>query len=273
MISQINITKNQAHSYHLVTNSPWPLYTALSATLLTVGGVMYMHMYVNGGFVLFLGFILFLVVVSAWWRDVIRESTYEGMHTSVVQYGLRLGVVLFIVSEIMFFFAFFWAYFHSSLAPTIEIGSIWPPEGIITFNPWSIPLLNTYILLLSGVTITSAHHFLIRGNASYVKEGFLLTLLLALLFTLLQVYEYIEAPFNISDGIYGSTFFMATGFHGFHVIIGTTFIAVCFFRFLRSHFTKQHHFGFEAAAWYWHFVDVVWLFLFVSVYWWGSLGV
>jgi len=263
---------NQTHSYHLVSNSPWPLYASLAATLLTIGGVMYMHMYKHGSTVLLFGLIMLLSVLFVWWRDVVRESTYEGMHTTLVQYGLRLGVVLFIVSEVMFFFAFFWAYFHSSLAPSIEIGSIWPPEGIITFNPWSIPLLNTYILLLSGVTITAAHHYLIQGNANLVREGFLYTIALALLFTLLQLYEYVEAPFNISDGIYGSTFFMATGFHGFHVIIGTTFIAVCFFRFLRSHFTKQHHFGFEAAAWYWHFVDVVWLFLFVSIYWWGSLG-
>jgi cytochrome c oxidase subunit 3 len=264
---------NQSHAYHLVSNSPWPLYASLAATLLTIGGVMYMHMYNHGFVVLLFGLIMLISVLSVWWRDVVRESTYEGMHTTLVQYGLRIGVVLFIVSEVMFFLAFFWAYFHSSLAPSIEIGSIWPPEGIITFNAWGVPLLNTYILLLSGVTITAAHHYLIRGNEKHVREGFYYTILLAFIFTALQLYEYVEAPFNISDGIYGSTFFMATGFHGFHVIIGTTFITVCLFRFLRSHFTKQHHFGFEAAAWYWHFVDVVWLFLFVSIYWWGSLGV
>ncbi len=178
-------------------------------------------------------------------------------------------MVLFIVSEIMFFFAFFWAYFHSSLVPTIEIGSIWPPAGIEVFNPWGVPLLNTFLLLLSGLTITYAHHALLLGYYFYVKDGLLMTVFLAILFTLFQGYEYFEAPFSIADGIYGSTFFMATGFHGFHVIIGTTFIVVCLFRI--HHFTREHHVGFEAAAWYWHFVDVVWLFLFVSIYWWGSL--
>jgi cytochrome c oxidase subunit 3 len=191
------------------------------------------------------------------------------MHTKAVQRGLKMGVVLFIVSEVMFFFAFFWAYFHSSLAPAIEIGSIWPPVGITVFSPWGVPLLNTLILLLSGVTITYAHHALTLGNRFYLVDGLAFTILLAVIFTFLQAFEYRTAPFNISDGIYGSTFFMATGFHGFHVIIGTTFIVVCLMRV--HHFTKQHHVGFEAAAWYWHFVDVVWLFLFVSIYFWGSL--
>jgi len=169
----------------------------------------------------------------------------------------------------MFFFAFFWAFFHSSLAPSVEIGSIWPPLGIEPFNPWGIPLLNTCILLLSGVTITYTHHALCLGNARYLIDGFLFTILLAICFTFFQAYEYLNAPFNISDSVYGSTFYMATGFHGLHVIIGTLFICVCFARY--THFTREHHVGFEAAAWYWHFVDVVWLFLFISIYWWGSL--
>ncbi|HEY4874958.1 MAG TPA: cytochrome c oxidase subunit 3, partial [Puia sp.] len=209
--------------------------------------------------------------MSIWWRDVIREATFEGMHTRIVQRGLRLGFVLFIVSEVMFFFAFFWAFFHSSLAPTIQIGSIWPPAGIEVFNPFGIPFYNTYILLLSGVTITITHHAMINGDARIAKLNFLKTIFLACMFTSLQVFEYLEAPFTIADGIYGSTFYMATGFHGMHVIIGTIFIAVCFVRLIFSHFTKQHHIGFEAATWYWHFVDVVWLFLFVSIYWWGSI--
>jgi cytochrome c oxidase subunit 3 len=266
----MNFNKQQ-HTFHLVTPSPWPFTAAMAALMITFGGVMYMHSYYNGGFILALGIISLLTILIAWWRDVVRESTFEGHHTIAVQMGLRLGMLLFILSEVMFFFAFFWAYFHASLAPTIEIGCIWPPHGIIPFNPWGIPLLNTYILLLSGVTITYVHHALINGNYEGAKEGFLYTIGLALVFTLFQIFEYIEAPFSISDGIYGSTFFMATGFHGLHVIIGTVFISVCFVRFLFSHFTKQHHFGFEAAAWYWHFVDVVWLFLFVSIYWWGSL--
>jgi len=242
---------------------------AVAALAVTVGGVLYMHSYAFGGYILFFGVIYLITIVTFWWRDVIREATFEGMHTSKVQRGLKMGMILFIVSEIMFFFAFFWAYFHSSLAPAIEIGSIWPPVGISVFNPWGVPLVNTFILLLSGVTITYAHHAIISSDKELAKDGFAFTILLAVLFTLFQAYEYVEAPFNISDGIYGSTFFMATGFHGLHVIIGTTFILVCFLRL--NHFTTTHHVGFEAAAWYWHFVDVVWLFLFVSIYWWGSL--
>jgi len=261
--------KRPLHPFHLVTPSPWPMFASFAAFIMTVGGVMYMHSYKFGGFTLFFGTVNLLLVLALWWRDVIREATFEGMHTKAVQRGLKMGVVLFIVSEVMFFFAFFWAYFHSSLAPAIEIGSIWPPAGISAFNPWGVPLLNTLILLLSGVTITYAHHALTSGNRAFLVDGLAFTILLAIIFTFLQAYEYRTAPFNISDGIYGSTFFMATGFHGFHVIIGTTFIAVCLARV--HHFNTKHHVGFEAAAWYWHFVDVVWLFLFISIYWWGSL--
>ena len=274
----LNFLKNyfniQQHSYHMVTVSPWPLVGSLAAFVLTTGGVMYMHFFENGFFVLEFGLFLVALVFFFWWRDVIRESTYEGMHTLVVQKGLKLGMLLFILSEVMFFFAFFWAFFHSSLAPCIELGSIWPPVGIISFNAWDIPFLNTCILLLSGLTITYTHHYLISGELEYkdfIIEGFFLTLCLAVFFTEFQVLEYLEAPFSIWDGVYGASFFLATGFHGFHVIIGTTFILICFLRYLKGHFTATHHFGFEAAAWYWHFVDVVWLFLFVTIYWWGNL--
>ena len=262
---------SQKHSFHLVTPSPWPLVTSIAALVTTVGAVMYMHFFENGGLTLALGVTLFTMSLTIWWRDVIREATFEGMHTKLVQKGLRIGFILFILSEIMFFFAFFWAFFHVSLDPSVEIGAIWPPAGITTLNPWGIPLLNTYILLLSGVTITATHHFLARGFFNQTREFFLHTIALAILFTVLQTFEYIEAPFSISDGVYGSTFYMTTGFHGLHVIIGTIFISVCFFRFLSGHFSKQHHLGFEFAVWYWHFVDVVWLFLFISIYWWGSL--
>jgi len=262
--------ENLQHPFHLVPQSPWPFVTSISVLTVTIGAVMYMHSYQMGGFTLGFGLILLIFMMGMWWRDVVREATYEGRHTQAVQRGLRLGVVLFIVSEVMFFVSFFWAFFHSSLAPSIEIGSIWPPNGIDVLNPWGVPLLNTYILLYSGVTITYAHHSMLSGDWSKVMEGLFQTLCLAVFFTALQVLEYFEAPFDISDGIYGSTFFMATGFHGFHVIVGTIFIAVCFFRTAQAHFTRSNHLGFEAAAWYWHFVDVVWLFLFVSIYFWGS---
>lgn len=269
-----SIRNIQQHTYHVVTFSPWPFIAALSSLVLTVGAVMFMHFFEDGLSTLDFGLFLVILVFFFWWRDVIRESTYEGAHTWIVQKGLRFSVVLFIISEVMFFFAFFWAFFHASLAPCIELGSIWPPSGIVTFNAFDIPLLNTCILLLSGLTITYTHHYMIHSikkDKDIIIEGFILTIILAVLFTLFQVVEYLDAPFSIWDGAYGSTFFLATGFHGFHVIIGTTFIFVCFIRFLRGHFTSTHHLGFEAAAWYWHFVDVVWLFLFVSIYWWGSL--
>jgi cytochrome c oxidase subunit 3 len=263
----------QQHLFHLVTTSPWPLLTATSALSMLIGVVMYMHSYSNGFMVAFTGFASVVVCMSIWWRDVVREATYRGDHTSVVQVGLRYGMLLFILSEVCFFVAFFWAFFHSSLSPTVEIGSIWPPEGFVTFNPWEVPFLNTAILLSSGAAITAAHHFIVAGDRISAIAALEATLGFAVVFTLLQVMEYLEAPFSISDGIYGSTFFMATGFHGFHVIIGTIMIAVMTLRLCHFHFTKQHHFGFEAAAWYWHFVDVVWLFLFVTIYWWGSLSV
>lgn len=262
------------HGFHLVDISPWPFVTAMSAFVLMTGSVMYFHSFENGGFVMSFGLILVILNMIIWWRDVIREATFEGHHTKVVQKGLRLGMILFIVSEVMFFFAFFWAFFHSSLSPTVEIGSIWPPEAINPFNPWEVPLLNTMILLASGATVTWTHHSITTG-VSLRKDAILsliLTIILAFIFTLLQLYEYNVASFNISDGIYGSTFYMATGFHGFHVIIGTIFLTVCLVRLVKHHFTETHHFGFEAAAWYWHFVDVVWLFLYVSIYWWGTLS-
>lgn len=260
----------QRHPYHLVDPSPWPLIGSISALLLTTGGVMYMHSYIGGGYLLSFGLLMVIYTMFVWWRDVIREATFEGHHTSVVQVGLRYGVALFITSEVMFFFAFFWAFFHASLAPTVELGAIWPPKGIDVLNPWEVPLLNTAILLLSGASVTWAHHAIVAGNRSQAIYGLQMTIMLAVLFTALQGMEYVESTFKISDGVYGSTFFMATGFHGLHVIIGTIFLTVCLIRLIKYHFTRQHHFGFEAAAWYWHFVDVVWLFLFVSIYWWGS---
>lgn len=257
------------HLFHLVDASPWPLITSVGVLLSGLNAVAYFH-HISSGYPLFLSLLFVMATMGIWWRDVIRESTFQGLHTNMVQKGLKIGMILFIISEVMFFFAFFWSFFHSSLAPAIEIGSNWPPKALKTFNPWDVPLINTLILLLSGATVTWAHHALLLGKEKETTNAFLMTILLALLFTLLQLFEYIEASFRISDGIYGSVFFMATGFHGFHVIIGTTFLTVCLIRSLKFQFTKRHHVGFEAAAWYWHFVDVVWLFLFVSVYWWGN---
>jgi len=266
----MNSLSIQKHPYHLVDPSPWPLVSSISCFVTAIGAAMFMHSFLYGDIILLIGSLMVISSMFVWWRDVIREATFNGFHTQTVQWGLRSGMILFIVSEVMFFLAFFWAFFHSSLSPAIEIGSVWPPVSITPFNPWGVPLLNTLILLLSGATVTWAHHEILVGRKEPAKLALFLTLFLAVTFTALQVYEYLEASFSISDGIYGSTFFMATGFHGFHVIIGTIFLTVCYFRLVKNHFTKLHHFGFEAAAWYWHFVDVVWLFLFVSIYWWGN---
>merc|ERR1712183_592995 len=205
-----------------------------------------------------------------WWRDVVREATFEEQRTFSVQRGLRLGMVLFIVSEVMFFFAFFWAFFHSSLVPTFAIGGVWPPIGIESINPIGIPLTNTFLLLSSGATVTWAHHSITSRYKKQAIISLLLTIGLAVVFTMLQVLEYCEAPFTLSDSVFGSCFYMATGFHGFHVFIGTIFLFIALVRLVLNHFTSTHHLGFESAAWYWHFVDVVWLFLFISIYWWGG---
>nr|YP_010865960.1 cytochrome c oxidase subunit III [Dicerapanorpa magna]WGT92193.1 cytochrome c oxidase subunit 3 [Dicerapanorpa magna]WGT92207.1 cytochrome c oxidase subunit 3 [Dicerapanorpa magna]WGT92219.1 cytochrome c oxidase subunit 3 [Dicerapanorpa magna]WGT92232.1 cytochrome c oxidase subunit 3 [Dicerapanorpa magna] len=256
------------HPFHLVDYSPWPLTGALGAMITVSGMVKWFHQFNPN--LLFLGLIITLLTMYQWWRDISREGTFQGLHTLVVTLGLRWGMILFIISEVFFFISFFWAFFHSSLSPAIELGAIWPPIGIYAFNPFQIPLLNTAILLSSGMTVTWAHHGLMEGNHSQAFQGLLLTVILGIYFSILQGYEYIEASFTISDSVYGSTFFMATGFHGLHVIIGTTFLLICLIRHNYFHFSKNHHFGFEAAAWYWHFVDVVWLFLYISIYWWGS---
>jgi cytochrome c oxidase subunit 3 len=258
------------HNFHIVDPSPWPFTTSIGSFGITFGSVLIFHFYEKGLQIFLLGLVIFLSSISCWWRDVIRESTFEGNHTKVVQAGLRIGMVLFIISEVMFFVSFFWSYLHSSLSPAIEIGCIWPPRGFEVLSAWGVPLLNTLVLLSSGVTLTWCH-LSILGNA--FRDGissFLFTLMYASLFTALQYYEYMEAQFDISDGIYGSIFYMSTGFHGFHVIVGSIFILVCFIRYLNKHFTRKRHLGFECAAWYWHFVDVVWLILFFLIYYWGN---
>jgi len=227
-------------------------------------------MYKGGLSTLLLGLGGTVLILALWWRDVIREGTFEGMHTLKVQQGLRLGFVLFTVSEVMFFFGFFWAFFHSSLSPAIQIGCIWPPAAITPFDPTGIPLINTFILLLSGATLTSAHYNLLQAKFPETLVNFAQTLTCAFLFTFLQLQEYLHAPFAISDGIYGSVFYMITGLHGAHVIVGTLFILVNAVRFYKLHFTTDHHLGFEFGAWYWHFVDVVWLPVHSTIHVWGG---
>jgi cytochrome c oxidase subunit 3 len=287
------------HDYHLVNPSPWPIIGSGAALALAIGLIVWMKS-MNGGSGVFgikgswlfgLGVMGILFTMFMWWRDVIKEA-HSGDHTPVVQLHLRYGMIMFIASEVMFFVAWFWAFFDAALFPaavhplqnSTEIigmvernaltGGVWPPKPsenfTATFDPWGLPLVNTLVLLLSGTTVTWAHHALLENNRKALVWGLTLTVILGALFTALQAYEYGHAAFHYSGHIYGATFFMATGFHGAHVLIGTIFLAVCLVRALKGHFTPKQHFGFEAAAWYWHFVDVVWLFLFACVYVWAA---
>ena len=260
----------QAHPFHLVSPSPWPLFTSISLLTLTTSGVSSMHGFEKPQYCLILAFISVILSMSFWFRDVISEGTYLGNHTLAVQRGLNMGVALFIISEALFFLAIFWTFFHSALSPTVDLGAQWPPVGIEAINPFELPLLNTAILLSSGVTVTYAHHCLIQGKRSGALYGLIWTVVLATIFTALQGVEYMDSSFTISDGAFGSCFFFGTGFHGLHVMIGTAFLSVGLWRILAYHSTENHHLGLESGILYWHFVDVVWLLLFVSVYYWGS---
>jgi cytochrome c oxidase subunit III len=266
------------HDYHLVDPSPWPIVGAVAVFIMAVGAISWMHhLYAAAPIVFGVGVLGVLYTMASWWIDVINEATYKGDHTRVVQLSHRYGMILFIASEVMFFVAWFWAYFDSALFPADVhqvardqlFGGVWPPKGIETFDPWHLPLLNTLILLTSGTTVTWAHHALLENDRQGLKWGLLLTVALGLTFTGVQAWEYSHAAFHYSGNIYGATFFMATGFHGFHVIIGSIFLSVCLLRAYLGQFTPQQHIGFEFAAWYWHFVDVVWLFLFICIYVWG----
>lgn len=305
-VLKINLKKNvnQQHPFHLVDPSPWPILTSLvsyqaAITLLIVfhnvktfhvpyfnliGEILplklktsylilneYGIIYVYGVFP-FIFWTLFSLgfVLTCWFKDIITEATLEGQHTKAVQKNILFAFALFISSEVMFFFGFFWAYFHMALNPAVNIGCVWPPLGITVLDIWELPFLNTVILLSSGVSVTLAHRALVSGKKDLVTFSLFLTILYGLIFTCIQAYEYENAPFAINDGVYGSLFFVLTGFHGFHVCIGIIFLTVCLIRNLNYEFTKRHHIGFVCAAWYWHFVDVVWLFLFIVVYWWGS---
>ena len=300
--------QHKHHDYHLVDPSPWPLMGSLAAVTLFLGLVLTMHGKPMGGWVLSAGLVGVLTIMYVWWRDVVREGAH-GDHTALVRHGLRLGMVLFLASEVMFFFAFFWAFFKASLVPVLiyqgdhlfdgaveAVRGVWPPAGIKTFDAWDLPFINTLILLLSGCTVTWAHYALMHNHRKDVIRGLACTVFLGVLFTVLQATEYLHATFcmnGLFDGlmaklglqahhaealnctvaanhIYPSSFFMATGFHGVHVIIGTTFLAICLVRATKGQFSPEGHLGFEFAAWYWHFVDVVWLFLFTFLYVWGA---
>ena len=258
--------------YHLVDRSPWPIMGAFSAFLFLIGLGFFMHRVIYGAVLFFAGLLMLVGVMYLWWRDIIRESIFLDLHTLIVQKGLKIGFILFIVSEVMFFFGFFWAFFASSISPSIFVGGVWPPVNLAVMNPYGVPLLNTVILLLSGCTITWLHNeFLLKEDDWYIFLGFFSTLCLATIFILCQLFEYFFASFNITDSVYGTTFYSLTGLHGLHVFIGTVFIFVCLMRNeVNQYLVNKSFVGLEFSIWYWHFVDVVWLFLFIFVYVWGS---
>nr|YP_010939196.1 cytochrome c oxidase subunit III [Pseudoligosita yasumatsui]WLF85670.1 cytochrome c oxidase subunit 3 [Pseudoligosita yasumatsui] len=253
--------------FHLVTFSPWPLLLSFSI-LMMMFSMINIFYYFEFKLMLF-SLMCMLICMYQWWRDVVRESTYQGFHTDKVLLGIKFGMILFIISELFFFFSIFWGYFHMFLSPSIEIGCIWPPKNILGFNYLMIPLLNTIILLSSGVSVTLCHYSLIISNKKMSLVSMLITVMLGLIFTLFQYLEYKESTFSISDSVYGSLFFMSTGFHGLHVLIGSIFLLLNFFRIMLNNYSSIHHFGFEAAVWYWHFVDLVWLFLYLLIYYWS----
>jgi len=271
------MSSTKQHPFHLVDLSPWPILTAFSLFFVTSGSVMFMHHHNLGKEIAAFGLLSTLYCIWSWWRDVIREGREGKHHTESVRHGLQIGMALFIVSEVMFFFGFFFSFFSVSLFPAGILDGVWvvaegtwPPKGIETLDPWDLPLINTLILLLSGTTVTWAHYGLLNNDQKATVMGLGLTILLGLSFSCLQAYEYHHAAFKFTDGVYAANFYIATGFHGLHVIIGTLFLTVCFFRARRGHFAAGNgHLGFQFAAWYWHFVDVVWLFLFIFVYIWG----
>ena len=273
MFKQINsfsFFKN--HPFHLVNPSPWPVANSFSAFFLTTGAVFFFHNYSNGTFLFLLGFILVILISSFWWRDVIREATFQGLHTKQVIKSLEVGMLLFIFSEVCLFASFFWAFFHASLSPGIFIGCVWPPKGIVPFSPFEIPLLNTGILLLSGATMTASHYFLESNKFKKAAFYLFLTILLGSLFSFCQIFEYLQASFTISDSVYGSVFYMLTGLHGSHVFNGVIFLIICFVRLIWLHFTPTRYLGYKCAIWYWHFVDVVWIFVYSFIYIWGSVN-
>ena len=262
------------HDYHILNPSIWPFIGSIAAFVMLFGAVVFFHS--DNPWMFIAGFVGVLFVMYVWWSDTVKENQV-GDHTPVVLIGLRYGFILFIMSEVMFFLAWFWSFFKHAMYPMGDMSPLqdgqFPPAGIEVFDPWHLPLINTLILLCSGAAATWAHHAIAHDeDRKSMVQGLVVAVGLGVLFTIFQAYEYQHAAFGFSGNIYGANFFMATGFHGFHVIVGTIFLAICMLRAMLGHFTKDQHLGFEAAAWYWHFVDVVWLFLFAAIYVWGSVG-
>jgi len=265
------------HPFQIIESSPWPfiigmssfMYMSLNAIFLSYGcSTFYSNIFLKVPYQL--SFIVLILSMFMWWYDMIQESVIEGAYTEKVQLNISIGMILFILSEVMFFFGFFWAFFHFSLNPSDAIQGNWPPVSIESIYAFGLPLINTFILLSSGITLTWSHFSLLKKNKIESVLGLFITILLGLVFTRIQFIEFYLAKFTIADSAYGSVFYMLTGLHGFHVIIGTIFLFVAFLRMVFNYFNNTRFSGFELSIWYWHFVDIVWLFVFTFIYYWGN---
>nr|YP_009938255.1 cytochrome c oxidase subunit III [Hyalopterus pruni]QNU07674.1 cytochrome c oxidase subunit III [Hyalopterus pruni] len=254
--------------YFILNLSPWPILMSFNTFNLMISNIMIMNFKIN--FISLLNLFLIIMISMLWWRDIIRESTFQGNHNFYIMNLIKFSMILFIISEMFLFISFFWNFLHNSLAPSIELGLNWPPKNISFFNPLLIPLLNTIILLTSSFTVTLAHFYLLNNSKKKTILFMNLTIILSMYFLMLQILEYKQATFTFSDSIFGSSFYMATGFHGLHVMIGTIFLIINLMRMIKLHFSFIHHISFELSAWYWHFIDIIWLFLYMTFYWWNN---
>lgn len=254
----------------LVENSIWPLTTSFSALSLLIGGVMLFHMKIGGLELVIISLISLVISLYFWWKEVIIEGTYQGLHTKEVQKNLTIGFMLFVLSEAIIFFSFFFAYFYNSLIPSVNVGGIWPPVGIETLDASAIPLLNTVILFMSGISVTASQHYIVAKNRKNAIIYLLLTVILGIIFLYFQFYEYQNSLFSISDSVFGASFFLLTGFHGFHVLIGVLFLVTSLLRLIAYHYSENHFLNATFASIYYHFVDVVWIILYGVIYCWGS---
>nr|YP_009104523.1 cytochrome c oxidase subunit III [Liposcelis entomophila]AHA47077.1 cytochrome c oxidase subunit III [Liposcelis entomophila] len=258
------------NDFHLVDISPWPIITSFMLLNLVLSLYCMLHKSINILTIHFLVILTsFIFIFFLWTRDIVREASYLGFHSLKVKFSIKIGMVLFILSEVMFFLSFFWSFFNFSLNPAVELGNLWPPLGIEVINPYHIPLLNTLVLVSSGVSITFSHHNLLNNNMNNSMNWALITIILGIYFSFLQGFEYLYCSYSIMDSTFGSIFYMATGFHGLHVMVGTLFIYTETIRFTKFNYSAIQNLGFEVSCWYWHFVDVVWLFLYIFLYWWS----
>nr|DBA43798.1 TPA_asm: COX3 [Bombus supremus] len=250
--------------FHMVTISPWPI--ILSINMMNMFLSIILWIYLNNLLIMIINLLNMLLSMFMWFRDIIRESTFQGMHSFYIISMLKFSMILFIISELFFFISFFWTFFHNSVSPSIEINSIWPPKMIKFFNPFEIPLLNSITLIMSGLTVTMSHYNFLNNNYKLSTEDLMFTIFLGSYFNYMQIFEYENSFFCMNDSIFGSIFFLSTGFHGIHVLCGTLMLFYSLIRIMNHHISKIHHINFEFAIWYWHFVDVIWLFIYMFYY-------